>query len=121
MPVITFKYQDLKDLGIDQSMSRVSRCIDNGPMEGFQGIFKDLLYTLHPDIETYDELLIAIDETFDFYINEYPQERYHGLTSGEVRQAALQANTPIQYPIKPNPKIIKYWNNIKALQNKQSI
>ena len=102
-------------------MSRVSRCIDNGPMEGFQGIFKDLLYTLHPDVETYDELLIAIDETFEFYINEYPQERYHGLTSGEVRQAALQADNPIQYPIKPNPKIIKYWNNIKALQNKQSI
>ena len=90
-------------------------------MEGFQGIFKDLLYTLHPDVETYDELLIAIDETFDFYINEYPQERYHGLTAGEVRRAALQADNPIQYPIKPNPKIIKYWNNIKALQNKQSI
>ena len=102
-------------------MSRVSRCIDNGPMEGFQGIFKDLLYILHPDVETYDELLIAIDETFEFYINEYPQERYHGLTAGEVRKAALQANTPIQYPIKPNPKIIKYWNHIKELQNKQSI
>lgn len=110
----------LTDLGITQSMSRVSRCIDNGPMEGFQGIFKDLLYILHPDVETYDELLIAIDETFEFYINEYPQERYHGLTSGEVRKAALQANTPIQYPIKPNPKIINYWNHINELQNRQS-
>ena len=111
----------LKDLGIDQSMSRASRCIDNGPMEGFQGIFKDLLYILHPDVETYDELLIAIDETFDFYINEYPQERYHGLTAGEVRQAALQTDTPTLYPIKPNQKIINYWNHIKELQNKPTI
>ena len=111
----------LTDLGITQSMSRVSRCIDNGPMEGFQGIFKDLLYILHPKVETYDELLIAIDETFDFYINEYPQERFKGLTAGEVRRAALQTETPIQYPIKPNQKIINYWNHIKELQNKPTI
>lgn len=111
----------LTDLGITQSMSRVSRCIDNGPMEGFQGIFKDILYTLHPNVETYDELLIAIDETFDFYINEYPQERYHGLTAGEVRQAALQTDTPTQYPIKPNQKIINYWNHINESQNKPAI
>ncbi len=111
----------LKDLGINQSMSRVSHCIDNGPMEGFQGIFKDLLYTLHPDVETLDELLIAIDETFEFYINEYPQERYHGLTAGEVRQAALKTDMPTQYPIQPNPKIIKYWNHINELQNRRSI
>jgi transposase InsO family protein len=26
--------------GITQSMSRIARCIDNGPMEGFWGILK---------------------------------------------------------------------------------
>ena len=30
----------LESYGMTQSMSRVSKCIDNGPCEGFQGIFK---------------------------------------------------------------------------------
>ena len=37
----------LKDLGFTQSMSRVSRCIDNGPMESFQGIMKDEIKILY--------------------------------------------------------------------------
>ena len=63
-----------------QSMSRVSRCIDNGPMEGFQGIFKELLVILHPNLKTYDELEEAIYKTLDYYQNEYPQMRFRGLT-----------------------------------------
>ncbi len=30
----------LKEAGMMQSMSRVAKCIDNGPMEGFWGILK---------------------------------------------------------------------------------
>lgn len=30
----------LEEAGMTQSMSRVARCIDNGPMEGFWGILK---------------------------------------------------------------------------------
>jgi len=30
--------------GITQSMSRVARCIDNGPMEGFWGLMKRAMY-----------------------------------------------------------------------------
>lgn len=30
----------LETAGMTQSMSRVGKCIDNGPMEGFWGIFK---------------------------------------------------------------------------------
>lgn len=33
-------YQRLVHAGMTQSMSRVGRCIDNGPMEGFWGILK---------------------------------------------------------------------------------
>ena len=33
-------HQKLKKAGMTQSMSRVGRCIDNGPMEGFWGILK---------------------------------------------------------------------------------
>lgn len=55
-----------------QSMSRVSRCIDNVPMKGFQGIFKERLVILHPNLKTYDELEEAIYKTLDYYQNEYP-------------------------------------------------
>ena len=34
----------LDEYGMSQSMSRVSKCIDNGVCEGFQGQFKDMLF-----------------------------------------------------------------------------
>ena len=34
----------LKKAGMTQSMSRVAKCIDNGPMEGFWGILKRKRY-----------------------------------------------------------------------------
>ena len=36
--------QRILDAGITQSMSRVGRCIDNGPMEGFWGLMKREMY-----------------------------------------------------------------------------
>lgn len=39
----TFR-QKIVDVGMTQSMSRVARCIDNGPMEGFWGIMKREMY-----------------------------------------------------------------------------
>lgn len=36
--------QKILDAGMTQSMSRVGRCIDNGPMEGFWGIMKREMY-----------------------------------------------------------------------------
>jgi transposase InsO family protein len=108
----------LEDLGMTQSMSRVSRCIDNGPMEGFQGIFKDLVTVLYPDARSREELEAAIYGAFDYYINEYPQHRFKGKTAGEVRREALTAATPVVYPIPKNNRIIKYWNHIHSLQNR---
>lgn len=42
----TFKtsHQKILNAGMTQSMSRVVRCIDNGPMEGFWGIMKCEIY-----------------------------------------------------------------------------
>ena len=40
-------HKKLLDAGMTQSMSRVGRCIDNGPMEGFWGILKRECY-YHP-------------------------------------------------------------------------
>ncbi|MBR3692966.1 MAG: IS3 family transposase [Erysipelotrichales bacterium] len=110
----------LEQQGMKQSMSRVGKCIDNGPCECFQGIIKDMLLVLYPNLETYEELEEAIYKTYEYYQHEYPQARFHGLTAMEVRQAALTTDAPQQYPIKPNSRIIKYWKHIDELkqQNK---
>jgi len=107
----------LEDLGMTQSMSRVSRCIDNGPIECFQGIFKEIMDVLYPSIHSYEEMETAVYAVYDYYINEYPLHRYGGKTAGEVRKAALEAEVPKQYPIPKNNRIIKYWDHIHSLQN----
>ena len=61
--------------GMQQSMSRVGRCIDNGPMEGFWGILKCEMYYLN-QFETYEELVDAV-ERFIYYYNH--QRRQHKL------------------------------------------
>lgn len=102
----------LKSLEIIQSMSRVARCIDNGCEEGFQGILKDMLAILHPDIDSVESCITAVKETIEFYMNEYPQERFGGRTSAEVRKEAFESECPKQYPIKPNLKIQRFWRKI---------
>ena len=103
----------LESYGMTQSMSRVSRCIDNGPCEGFQGTFKDMLFILYPNIKTKEEMIQAIYGTLDYYINEYPQKRYKGKTCGQVRQEALQSTDPTVYPIRQDNRYIKFWADIE--------
>ncbi|KIV51087.1 transposase, partial [Aneurinibacillus migulanus] len=43
-----------------QSMSRVGRCIDNGPMESLKKTLKCEKYYLH-QYKTFEELSLAID------------------------------------------------------------
>lgn len=103
----------LEIYGMTQSMSRVSSCIDNGPCEGFQGIFKDILFILYPHIQSKEEMIQAIYGTLDYYRNEYPQKRYKGKTCGQVRQEALQTSEPVIYPIKQANRYIKFWADIE--------
>ena len=107
----------LECYGMTQSMSRVSKCIDNGPCEGFQGIFKDILFILYPNIKSKEEMIHAIYGTLDYYINEYPQKRYKGKTCGQVRKEALQTAQPTVYPIKQANRYIRFWAEIE--QKKQ--
>ena len=99
-----------------QSMSRVSKCIDNGPCEQFQGQLKEILTVLYPDIRTKQELIDAIYKANDYYINFYPQRRFKGKTAGQVRKEALANEGKVDYPIKPNPKYIRYWNHIEQFK-----
>lgn len=113
--------KQLNDQGIEQSMSRVGHCIDNGPMESFQGIIKDILFIRHPDLKTLEELEEAVYETFDYYMNEYPQERFNGKTAAEVRKEAMESNKCIQYPIKTNPAIERFWSEIETKKEASQI
>lgn len=103
--------------GMTQSMSRISCSIDNGPCEGFQGIFKDILFILYPHIQSKEEMIQAIYGTLDYYRNKYSQKRYKGKTCGQVRQEALQTSVPVMYPIKQANRYIKFWAIIE--QKKQ--
>lgn len=103
----------LEKYGMTQSMSRVTRCIDNGPCEGFQGLFKDILFILYPKIQSKEEMIQAIYGTLDYYINEYPQKRYKGKTCGQVRTESMQTTEPVTYPIKQANRYIKFWTEIE--------
>ena len=77
-----FKHK-LDEAGMIQSMSRVGRCIDNGPMEGFWGILKCEMYYLS-HFHTYHELQEAIVK----FIHTYNYER---------RQRRLDILAPMSY------------------------
>jgi putative transposase len=70
------------------SMSRVGKCIDNGPMESFWGTLKCEEYYLHK-YETFEELSKAINEYIYFYNNERYQKRLNGLSPIEYRAKAV--------------------------------
>ena len=108
-----FKAQ-LKEYGMTQSMSRVSRCIDNDPCESFQGRFKDILFVLYPNIKNKEEMKEAIKGTLDYYINHYPQKRLKGKTCGQVRREAMATDTPVAYPIKKPKRYRDFWKDIES-------
>ena len=76
-------HQKLVDAGMIQNMSRVGRCIDNGPMEGWWGILKSEMYYLRKFTDK-NELILAIEE----YITYYNTKRY---------QIKLSCMTPMEY------------------------
>ncbi|MGL5353606.1 MAG: IS3 family transposase [Clostridium sp.] len=108
----------LESYGMTQSMSRVARCIDNGPCEGFQGFFKDMLFILYPNIHTKEDMIRAIYGTLDYYINKYPQKRFNGKTCGQVRAEAIQTSSPVIYPIKQAKRYKKFWEEIERKKQK---
>ena len=76
-------HQKLVNAGMIQSMSRVGRCIDNDPMEGWWGILKSEMYYLRKFTDK-ASLIAAIEE----YIRYYNTGRY---------QLKLNSMTPMEY------------------------
>ena len=80
----------LDKVSATQSMSRVSRCIDNGPIEGFWGIIKSEMYYLKK-FDNFDELKLTIDNYIEFYNNKRLQKKLKGLSPIEYRTQTLVA------------------------------
>lgn len=73
-----------------QSMSRVGKCIDNGPMEGFWGILKRERYYGKRFNEK--EILIQMIDTYiSFYNTKRLQRNLGVLTPYEKHESYLQA------------------------------
>lgn len=83
-------HNKLEKAGMTQSMSRVGKCIDNGPMEGFWGILKRERYygKRFTDKET---LVKMIEDYIDYYNNKRLQRNLGVLTPMEKHEIYWQA------------------------------
>lgn len=70
-------YAKLCKAGMTQSMSRVGKCIDNGPMEGFWGILKRERY--YGRKFTSREELVSMIESYIVYYNNHRVQRNLGV------------------------------------------
>ena len=83
-------HSKLEAAGMTQSMSRVAKCIDNGPMEGFWGILKRERYygRRFTDRATLEKM---IEDYIDYYNNERLQRNLGILTPMEKHEQYLAA------------------------------
>lgn len=61
-------YQKLQAEKMRQRISRVGRCIDNGPMENFWAMLKSEVYNLNRFIDA-EEMIQAIENDIHFHNN----------------------------------------------------
>ena len=80
-------HNKLMQAGMRQSISRVGRCIDNGPMEGFWGILKSEMYYLKK-FTSKEQLTNAIDSYIHFYNTKRYQIKLKSMTPMEFHLAA---------------------------------
>lgn len=76
--------------GMTQSMSRVAKCIDNGPMEGFWGILKRERY-YGKRFTDRESLVMMIEEYICYYNNKRLQRNLGVLTPMEKHESYLLA------------------------------
>jgi len=81
-----FKFK-VQNAGMTQSMSRVGKCIDNGPMEGFFGTLKSEMF-YGKKFNSMDELMKKIEEYIVFYNEQRFQKKLGCLAPMEYRSLA---------------------------------
>ena len=77
--------------GMKQSMSRVGKCIDNGPMEGFFGTLKTEMF-YGKRFRSMEELITKINGYIKFYNEGRLQKRLKCLAPIEYRNQALETS-----------------------------
>ncbi|MCR2045417.1 IS3 family transposase [Anaerosalibacter massiliensis] len=82
----TFKSK-IEEAGMTQSMSRVGKCIDNGPMEGFFGILKSEMF-YGKKFKSLEELIEKIVEYIKFYNEKRFQKKLGCMAPLEYRNHA---------------------------------
>lgn len=83
-------HSKLEAAGMKQSMSRVAKCIDNGPMEGFWGILKRERY-YGKRFTSRESVMEMIDDYMDYYNNKRLQRNLGVLTPMEKHRNYLLA------------------------------
>ena len=83
-------HNKLEAAGMTQSMSRVAKCIDNGPMEGFWGILKRERYYGNRFTDR-DSLVKMIEDYIEYYNNRRLQRKLGVLTPFEKHEQYLAA------------------------------
>jgi transposase InsO family protein len=78
----------LEAAGMSQSMSRIAKCIDNGPMEGFWGIIKRERY-YGKRFKDKASLVMMIEEYIEYYNNRRLQRSLGVLTPIEKHNSYL--------------------------------
>jgi len=76
--------------GMTQSMSRIAKCIDNGPMEGFWGILKRERYYGNR-FTVRDSLVKMIEDYIEYYNTRRLQRKLGILTPFEKHEQYLAA------------------------------
>lgn len=80
----------LEVAGMIQSMSRIAKCIDNGPMEGFWGILKRERYYGNR-FTSRESIIKMIEEYIEYYNNRRLQRNLGVLTPMEKHDMYLRA------------------------------
>lgn len=80
----------LETARMTQSMSRVAKCIDNGPMEGFWGIIKRERY-YGKRFTNRESVVKMIEDYIEYYNNKRLQRNLGVLTPMEKHETYLQA------------------------------
>ena len=80
----------LTKVGMTQSMSRIAKCIDNGPMEGFWGILKRERYYGQRSTDR-GALVKMIEDYIEYYNNKRLQRKLGVLTPMEKHKEYLVA------------------------------
>lgn len=83
-------HSKLESAGMTQSMSRVAKCIDNGPMEGFWGIIKRERY-YGKRFTSRESIVEMIENYIRYYNNKRLQRNLGVLTPIEKHERYLQA------------------------------